>query len=105
MNCAEPAKTIIDITIAATAESPASRATMPKETATRKPAIANGTPSLSPSRKRARGDVDLGAWRSPLQRRTSRAAAGCGQPHTRGAGLDGRRRAQPAVVGDGLRER
>ena len=54
-NWAEPAKTISDITIAATADSPASRATMPNVSATRKPAIANGTPSRKPLRKRSLG--------------------------------------------------
>ena len=60
-NCAEPANTIRDITIAATAERPASRATIPNVTATRKPATANGTPSRRPSRKRARGVLVSGA--------------------------------------------
>ena len=54
-NCAEPAKTIIDITIAASADIPASRARIPNDIATRKPATANGRPSRIPFRRLARG--------------------------------------------------
>ena len=84
VNCAEPANTIADITIAATDDRPAWRATTPKEIATSRPARANGTPSRSPSRKRARGVSISVTVTSPLQARMSPAAAGCGQPNKEG---------------------
>src|SRR3954447_7475884 len=49
-NWAEPAKTIADMTIAAAAEKPASRASTPKDSESRKPAAANGTPARTPAR-------------------------------------------------------
>src|SRR5215218_468681 len=54
VNCAEPAKTIADIAIAAPADSPALCATTPKDSASRPPAIPNGTPARTPSIRRAR---------------------------------------------------
>src|SRR4051794_33824797 len=50
-NCAEPAKTMADMTIAATSLNPAPLATTPKDRATRPPAIANGTAARAPARK------------------------------------------------------
>src|SRR5262249_50840545 len=52
VNCAEPAKTIADIAIAAPADRPALWATTPKDVATSDPAIANGRPARSPARRR-----------------------------------------------------
>src|SRR5439155_27213403 len=49
-NCADPANTIADITIAATTLKPASRASTPNDSESRKPASAYGTPALSPAR-------------------------------------------------------
>src|SRR3954470_6126823 len=48
-NCAEPANTIADMTIAAGAESPAWRARTPNETDSRNPAAAYGTPARIPA--------------------------------------------------------
>src|SRR3954451_18505831 len=48
-NCAEPANTIADMTIAAGAERPASRARTPNETDSKKPAAAHGTPAPKPA--------------------------------------------------------
>ena len=53
-NCAEPAKTIADMTIAPIAEKPASRASTPNDSATTLPASAYGTPARSPARKESR---------------------------------------------------
>src|SRR3954447_18677523 len=53
-NCAEPAKTTTDMTIAAAAEKPASRARTPNEADSRRPAAAYGTPARTPARHEAR---------------------------------------------------
>jgi hypothetical protein len=44
VNWAEPANTITDMTIAASGDRPASCATTPNDTESRKPAMANGIP-------------------------------------------------------------
>jgi len=43
-NCAEPAKTMAEKTVASTGEKPDSTARMPNEMARMKPATANGAP-------------------------------------------------------------
>ena len=51
VNCADPAYTIADITIVARGDSPAESASTPNVIDTRPPAMANGTPARTPSRK------------------------------------------------------
>ena len=55
-NCAEPAKTIADMTIASTAEKPASRASTPNDNATHAAGEREGTPARRPARKELRAD-------------------------------------------------
>jgi hypothetical protein len=55
VNCAEPAKTIADITTTAICDIPAFCATTPNEIASSAAAIANGTPARRPARSRAEG--------------------------------------------------
>ena len=57
VNCAEPAKTIADMTIAAVADSPAPSARTPNDSATTPAAMPNGAPARSPSTSRARRDT------------------------------------------------
>ena len=52
-NCAEPANTIADITLAAITLNPASRASTPNDSDRRNPAAAYGTPARSPARQDA----------------------------------------------------
>ena len=47
-NCADPAKTMADMTMAPMAENPASRATTPKDSASTPDAMAKGTPARTP---------------------------------------------------------
>src|SRR5688572_31643207 len=54
-NCAEPANTIADMTIACSGEKPASVASTPNETDSTKPAIAYGIAALKPVSNCSRG--------------------------------------------------
>ena len=61
-NCAEPANTIADITIAAISEKPASSARMPNDAARMNPATANGAPCRRPRRKPSRCESTRGQF-------------------------------------------
>ena len=57
-NCADPAKTMADMTIACSSLIPASTASTPNDADTSTPAAANGKPSRTPRRKDSRaGDT------------------------------------------------
>ena len=60
-NCAEPAKTITEVTMACTTLKPACRARTPKERLSRKPTTANGTPKRRPRRNADRAPSSLPA--------------------------------------------
>jgi hypothetical protein len=74
-NCAEPANTIAENTIAATWENPASSARMPKDAARMKPATANGAPRRRPRRKLWLRTAALRSRRSSCRTRRSRSSA------------------------------
>ena len=71
-NCAEPANTMTDMTIAASADSPASCATTPKEIDSRRPATPKGMPARAPRRKPSRAVSVLKTPCGGTERRRSR---------------------------------
>src|SRR3954447_24240351 len=81
-NCADPAKTMAEKTIAARTEKPASRASTPNESDSRKPAAANGIPALTPALNDSRR-VTSCSMRERLSHRRARATGPARDPASR----------------------
>ena len=74
-NCADPANTITDMTIAPTAEKPTCRASTPNDSDSTSETIANGTPARTPARKDSRGERSSGSGVSGIPLRVPKSPA------------------------------